>query len=93
MSYTSKTIASTLERINKDLFIPAIQRPSVWEPEQIIRFDSLRLRLNRLYELLKARRETLRAPQCGLWREHAHDIVTPSITDGQLLSVGSLATT
>ncbi len=42
MSYTSTTIASTLERINKDLFIPAIQRPYVWEPEQIIRlFDSL----------------------------------------------------
>jgi len=42
LSYTSTTIASTLERINKDLFIPAIQRPYVWEPEQIIRlFDSL----------------------------------------------------
>ncbi len=42
MNYHSATIAQVLARVNKDLFIPGIQRPFVWEPEQIIRlFDSL----------------------------------------------------
>lgn len=42
MSYHSSTIAATLNRINRDIFIPSIQRPYVWEQEQIIRlFDSL----------------------------------------------------
>lgn len=42
MGYQITTIAQTLHRINQDLFIPAIQRPYVWQPEQITRlFDSL----------------------------------------------------
>ncbi len=42
MGYQTTTIAGTLNRINKDLFIPAIQRPFVWTPDQITRlFDSL----------------------------------------------------
>lgn len=42
MKYQAETIASILSRINNDVFIPGIQRPYVWEPEQIIKlFDSL----------------------------------------------------
>lgn len=42
MGYQTTTVAETLNRINRELFIPAIQRPYVWTPEQIIRlFDSL----------------------------------------------------
>lgn len=42
MGYQTTTVADTLNRINRELFIPAIQRPYVWTPEQIIRlFDSL----------------------------------------------------
>ena len=42
MGYQTTTIAETLNRINKDLFIPAIQRPFVWLPEDItLLFDSL----------------------------------------------------
>jgi len=42
MRYQSTTIADIISLINKRLFIPSIQRPYVWEPEQIIRlFDSL----------------------------------------------------
>lgn len=42
MGYQTTTIAETLTRINHELFIPAIQRPFVWMPEQIIcLFDSL----------------------------------------------------
>lgn len=42
MSYRSAPIASVLPRINRDLFIPSIQRPYVWQPEQILRLlDSL----------------------------------------------------
>lgn len=42
MSYKSTTIADLLGKLNKSYFLPAIQRPFVWEPEQIVRlFDSL----------------------------------------------------
>lgn len=42
MNYNSTTIAGILSRINQDVLIPGIQRPFVWETEQIIRlFDSL----------------------------------------------------
>lgn len=42
MSYTSTKIASTIEKLNRSYYLPAIQRPYVWEPEQIITlFDSL----------------------------------------------------
>ncbi len=42
MGYQTTTIAETLNRINNDLFIPAIQRPFVWQPQHITRlFDSL----------------------------------------------------
>ena len=42
MNYQSETVGSILSRINHDVFIPGIQRPYVWEPEQIIKlFDSL----------------------------------------------------
>ncbi|MCY1353476.1 hypothetical protein D9M69_398180 [compost metagenome] len=42
MGYQITTIAETLDRINRNLFIPAIQRPYVWAPEQITGlFDSI----------------------------------------------------
>jgi uncharacterized protein with ParB-like and HNH nuclease domain len=42
MSYKSTTIADLLGKLNRSFFLPAIQRPFVWEPEQIVRlFDSL----------------------------------------------------
>lgn len=40
--YFSCRIADLLPRVNADLLIPSIQRPYVWEPEQIVKlFDSL----------------------------------------------------
>jgi hypothetical protein len=42
MNYKSMTIAAALTKINNSLFLPAIQRPYVWKPEDIIElFDSL----------------------------------------------------
>jgi len=42
MSYESTTIAKIINKLNRNYFLPAIQRPYVWKPEQLIRlFDSL----------------------------------------------------
>src|SRR4051794_2527157 len=42
MAYSSTNIAGVLDQLNGRLFLPAIQRPFVWEPEQILMlFDSL----------------------------------------------------
>lgn len=42
MAYASATIASVIDSVNRVYFLPAIQRPYVWEPEQILAlFDSL----------------------------------------------------
>ncbi|MGY2363848.1 GmrSD restriction endonuclease domain-containing protein [Pseudomonas azotoformans] len=42
MAYKSSTIAGVIRRLNRDYYLPAIQRPYVWTPEQIVRlFDSL----------------------------------------------------
>lgn len=42
MSYKSTTIASIVQKLNKRYFIPAIQRPYVWEEQQITKLlDSL----------------------------------------------------
>jgi Protein of unknown function DUF262 len=42
MSYKSETIATSMQRINRQYFLPAIQREFVWKPEQIIQlFDSV----------------------------------------------------
>lgn len=42
MSYKSETIATTIGRMNRQYFLPAIQREFVWKPEQIIQlFDSI----------------------------------------------------
>lgn len=42
MSYESTTIAKIINKLNRNYFLPAIQRPFVWKPEQLIRlFDSL----------------------------------------------------
>ena len=42
MSYISSTVARVLDQINRAYFLPAIQRPYVWQPEQIVAlFDSL----------------------------------------------------
>lgn len=42
MSYESTTIAKVINKLNRNYFLPAIQRPYVWKPEQLIRlFDSL----------------------------------------------------
>jgi len=42
MSYVSTTIGRALDQINRSFFLPAIQRPYVWHPDQITAlFDSL----------------------------------------------------
>ena len=42
MSYRSETIAVAIERMNRQYFLPAIQREFVWKPEQIVQlFDSI----------------------------------------------------
>ncbi|MDF3811793.1 MULTISPECIES: DUF262 domain-containing protein [Rhodopseudomonas] len=42
MSYSATTVSRIVDRINRSYFLPAIQRPYVWEPSQIIAlFDSL----------------------------------------------------
>ncbi|KAA0570338.1 DUF262 domain-containing protein [Azospirillum sp. Sh1] len=42
MSYASTTIADVLDQINRTYFLPAIQRPYVWEASQVVAlFDSL----------------------------------------------------
>jgi hypothetical protein len=42
MSYISSTIARVLDGVNRTYFLPAIQRPYVWQPDQIVAlFDSL----------------------------------------------------
>lgn len=42
MSYKSSNIANIIRKLNTDYYLPAIQRPYVWTPNQIIRlFDSL----------------------------------------------------
>lgn len=42
MSYQSETIATAIERINRQYFLPAIQREFVWRPDQIVQlFDSI----------------------------------------------------
>ncbi len=42
MSYESTTIAKVINKLNRSYFLPAIQRPFVWKPDQLIRlFDSL----------------------------------------------------
>ncbi|MDQ2095635.1 DUF262 domain-containing protein [Rhodalgimonas zhirmunskyi] len=42
MTYSTTTISSCIDELNKSWFLPSIQRPFVWEPDQIIRlFDSL----------------------------------------------------
>lgn len=42
VAYKSSNIASVIRRLNVDYFLPAIQRPYVWTPDQIVRlFDSL----------------------------------------------------
>jgi hypothetical protein len=42
MSYVSSTVVRVLDQINRSYFLPAIQRPYVWQPGQIIAlFDSL----------------------------------------------------
>lgn len=42
MPYDSMTVASTVEKINTEYFLPAIQRPFVWGPSQVVAlFDSL----------------------------------------------------
>ena len=42
MSYVSSTVGRVLDQINRTYFLPAIQRPYVWQPDQIVAlFDSL----------------------------------------------------
>ena len=42
MSYSSQSIALVVDQINNSLFLPAIQRPYVWETNQVVAlFDSL----------------------------------------------------
>jgi uncharacterized protein with ParB-like and HNH nuclease domain len=42
VAYKSSSIAGVIRRLNRDYYLPAIQRPYVWTPDQIVRlFDSL----------------------------------------------------
>jgi uncharacterized protein with ParB-like and HNH nuclease domain len=42
MSYKPRTLFRLIEEINKGLFLPHIQRPFVWDEDQMLRlFDSL----------------------------------------------------
>jgi hypothetical protein len=42
MSYRSESIALAVSRMNRQYFLPAIQREFVWKPEQIVElFDSI----------------------------------------------------
>lgn len=42
MSYRSESIATAIHRMNRQYFLPAIQREFVWKPEQIVQlFDSI----------------------------------------------------
>ena len=42
MSYTPSTIGRVLDQINRSYYLPAIQRPYVWDTDQIVAlFDSL----------------------------------------------------
>jgi len=42
MGYQSDTIATSISRLNRQYFLPAIQREFVWHPEQVIKlFDSI----------------------------------------------------
>ncbi len=42
MAYRSDTIATVINRVNRQYFLPAIQREFVWNPEQIVElFDSV----------------------------------------------------
>ena len=42
MPYCAATVATTVEGLNREYFLPAIQRPFVWKPEQVVSlFDSL----------------------------------------------------
>lgn len=42
MSYRSESIAVAIDRMNRQYFLPAIQREFVWKPEQIVQlFDSV----------------------------------------------------
>lgn len=42
MTYSTATISACLKNVNSNWFLPAIQRPYVWDTDQIIRlFDSL----------------------------------------------------
>ena len=46
MSYRSETIALAIGRMNRQYFLPAIQREFVWNPEQIVQlFDSIARRV------------------------------------------------
>src|SRR5437899_10825542 len=42
MSYKAESLFTLIETVNKSLFLPHIQRPFVWDEEQMLRlFDSL----------------------------------------------------
>jgi uncharacterized protein with ParB-like and HNH nuclease domain len=42
VSYKSTTIANVIRKLNTRYFIPAIQRPYVWDEQQVTKlFDSL----------------------------------------------------
>lgn len=42
MPYSTSTIAHTIDRLNTSIFLPAIQRPYVWDDDQVVQlFDSL----------------------------------------------------
>jgi uncharacterized protein with ParB-like and HNH nuclease domain len=59
LSYISSNVAGVLDRINRSYFLPAIQRPFVWQPDQIVAlFDSLLKGYLKKGYLLRMRGET-----------------------------------
>lgn len=69
MAYKPRSLFRLIEEINRDLFLPHIQRPFVWEEEQMFRlFDSL-MRNYPIQTLLfwRTRDERTRSKPASLW--------------------------
>ena len=85
MSYKAETLFSLIGKVNQSLFLPHIQRPFVWEEEQMLRlFDSLMrgypiqtLLFWRTTDEIKARRFM----QAIDWDADLHDLYDKAISD------------
>jgi hypothetical protein len=85
MSYKAESLFALIEMVNKSLFLPHIQRPFVWEEEQMLRlFDSLMrnypiqtLLFWRTKDEIKARKFM----QTVDWDEELHSLYDKAISD------------